>query len=207
MPKLVLSLVADVRAGANHTCALKRDGTVECWGQNVDAQLGDGTTTARRTPGPVSGLATVVALYGGPLSNATCARTASGVVKCWGRNTDGEIDGTLGRSLSTPVDVPDLANAASIAFGGYHLCAGYRSGIVKCSGRGEKGELGDGLGTNRGTRAPVIGIEDAVEVVSGTYFSCARHASAGVSCWGGNSYGALGDGTYTNRFVPVRVAW
>jgi alpha-tubulin suppressor-like RCC1 family protein len=175
--------------------------------KNVDAQLGDGTTTARRTPGPVSGLATVVALYGGPLSNATCARTASGGVKCWGRNTDGEIDGTLGSSLSTPVDVPELANAASIAFGGYHLCAGYRSGIVKCSGRGEKGELGDGLGTNRGTRALVIGIEDAVEVVSGTYFSCARHASAGVSCWGGNSYGALGDGTYTNRFVPVRVAW
>jgi alpha-tubulin suppressor-like RCC1 family protein len=37
-------------ATANHSLALKRDGTVWAWGNNQYGQLGDGTTTQRNTP-------------------------------------------------------------------------------------------------------------------------------------------------------------
>jgi alpha-tubulin suppressor-like RCC1 family protein len=38
-------------ATANHSLALKRDGTVWAWGNNQYGQLGDGTTTQRNYAG------------------------------------------------------------------------------------------------------------------------------------------------------------
>src|SRR5436190_1479469 len=49
VPVAVTSLssdVADLAAGANHTCALLMNNTVRCWGENGSGQLGDGTTTS-----------------------------------------------------------------------------------------------------------------------------------------------------------------
>lgn len=39
-----------VTAGANHSLAIKKDGTLWSWGQNNYGQLGDGTTTDRSSP-------------------------------------------------------------------------------------------------------------------------------------------------------------
>jgi alpha-tubulin suppressor-like RCC1 family protein len=39
-----------ISAGEEHTCAILNDGTVSCWGNNGDGQLGDGTDTFRLTP-------------------------------------------------------------------------------------------------------------------------------------------------------------
>jgi len=42
--------VSQISAGAEHTCAVKSDGSAWCWGYNQDGRLGDGTTTARHAP-------------------------------------------------------------------------------------------------------------------------------------------------------------
>jgi alpha-tubulin suppressor-like RCC1 family protein len=39
-----------VAAGGLHSCALKTDGSIVCWGDNSVGQLGDGTTTNRLVP-------------------------------------------------------------------------------------------------------------------------------------------------------------
>lgn len=49
-----LSQVVEVSAGRAHACARTRDGKLFCWGENDHGQLGDGTTTARATPAPVT---------------------------------------------------------------------------------------------------------------------------------------------------------
>jgi alpha-tubulin suppressor-like RCC1 family protein len=38
-----------ISAGANHTCALRSNGTARCWGQGADGRLGRGSTTTQST--------------------------------------------------------------------------------------------------------------------------------------------------------------
>ncbi len=104
--------VAAIAGGSNarHTCVLTTAGGVKCWGNNYHGQLGDGTTTLRRTPVDVSGLTSgVSAIAAGP--NHTCALLTSGGFKCWGSNNgDGALgDGTTISRL-TPVDVGGYAS-------------------------------------------------------------------------------------------------
>ena len=42
--------VASVGTGYNHSCAVKTDSTLTCWGYNIAGQLGDNSTTTRPAP-------------------------------------------------------------------------------------------------------------------------------------------------------------
>lgn len=56
---VVVADVAGGRAiatGGNHSCALIGAGTISCWGHNLYGQIGDGTTTDRHRPAPVTEL-------------------------------------------------------------------------------------------------------------------------------------------------------
>jgi len=86
--------VASVSAGGRHTCAVMTSGNVKCWGYNYSGQLGDGTTEGSLVPVDVVGLSSDAASIATG-SFFSCASLASGEVKCWGRNDDGQLgDGT-----------------------------------------------------------------------------------------------------------------
>lgn len=88
-------------SSARHTCALRDDGGLWCWGANDHGQLGDGSTDTRLVPVLVA--TDVVSVSAGAAS--TCAAWRDGSIQCWGRNDQGQLgDGTLGpRSAPTPV--------------------------------------------------------------------------------------------------------
>jgi len=44
---------AEVLAGDDHSCALKRDGTLWCWGRGTEGQLGQGPSARGSAPAPV----------------------------------------------------------------------------------------------------------------------------------------------------------
>jgi len=99
--------VSAINAGGPHTCILINGGSVKCWGNNSDGQLGDGTTTNHNTPVDVVGLSGGVSAISAGGSH-TCTLTNSGAVKCWGRNDNGQLgDGTT-TNRSSPVDVVGL---------------------------------------------------------------------------------------------------
>lgn len=106
-----------VLTGDYRTCAIRRDGTLWCWGWNevlADGRgaIGDGvpstetcgdgikgTIYCRRRPVQVAGLRDVVDVA--LTSRAACALVASGQVYCWGRN-----DGVLATGTTTDVPLP-----------------------------------------------------------------------------------------------------
>ncbi|MBL0203519.1 MAG: hypothetical protein IPQ14_04080 [Candidatus Microthrix sp.] len=87
-----LTGVTAIIAGREYSCALKRNGTVACWGDNSFGQLGDGTTTNRLTPTLVTGLTGVTAITAG--SDHACALKQNGNVDCWETTPSGQLPGT-----------------------------------------------------------------------------------------------------------------
>jgi alpha-tubulin suppressor-like RCC1 family protein len=105
-----LTAVASIVPGGIHTCALLTDGTARCWGFNGNGQIGDGTTTQRLLPVVVKNEAGSGSLTGVTQLSAqevhTCARSTDAAVRCWGKNTNGELgDGTT-TNHPLPVYVP-----------------------------------------------------------------------------------------------------
>jgi alpha-tubulin suppressor-like RCC1 family protein len=77
-------------------CAVIGDGTVECWGQNGNGQLGVGTLgdSNQAPPTIVPGLPVITEIAAG--LQHTCAIAVDGGVWCWGANGGGQVgDGTF----------------------------------------------------------------------------------------------------------------
>jgi alpha-tubulin suppressor-like RCC1 family protein len=144
--------VASVAAASLHTCALKTDGTVWCWGDNFYGQLGDGTTdgqpcgvSSRCKPAPVQAAigADNAAIAAG--SSHTCALKTNGTLWCWGQNSDGQLGNGSTADSVTPIQVIALGTPVVAASAGVnHTCARTADGAYWCWGASFHGEMGNG---------------------------------------------------------------
>lgn len=198
-----LVTVPSVAVGYAHSCALRADGTVWCWGKNDVGQLGRGTLTVDPDPTPakvigLSGVARIVA------SNAPmCALMLDGTVRCWGGRPSGQFN-------ATPYVVQGLTDVIEIAAGsGGHQCARKGDKTVWCWGSNAHGQLGhpsagdaivDGF-PQTFTPTQVKGLK-ADGIALGRSHSCARTGSS-VVCWGSNQYGELGHASGEQGDVKV----
>lgn len=94
--------VTTVSGGATHTCAVKTDGSLWCWGGNQYGQLGTGDREASPTPMQVAFPSgnTVAQVYAG--GSHTCARTSNSALWCWGANDSGQLGVGTGQGRLTP---------------------------------------------------------------------------------------------------------
>jgi hypothetical protein len=180
-----------------HTCVVTRAGEVECWGDNEEGELGDGTMRSSRHPVVVKGLTKAVAVSAG--GNWSCAIVSGGKVRCWGFETLGSDGGPRQTSSPVPIPINGIAKAVKISVSG-NGCALISGGTIKCWGGLNSDRLGDGKSegdwSGRGFFPPVevVGIHDAIDVSVGYSHSCAVLANGRVKCWGENQYGEIGDG-------------
>ncbi|MEY2987259.1 MAG: hypothetical protein RJB13_780, partial [Pseudomonadota bacterium] len=163
-----------VVAGAAHTCALRTDGAVFCWGDNASGQLGDNSTTDRLLPTGVNGLGSgsgVVALSAG--AQHTCALKSNHEVVCWGKNDKGQLGNNSATDSAVPVIALTAANSTAVALsaGGSHTCAASFDGTVRCWGSGELGQLGDNK------EVAVDGAADDCDSAGGSTSYCSKTAT------------------------------
>lgn len=226
-----LTNVKRIVAGGSHTCALRFDGSVLCWGRADLGQVGDGTTgdangdrrAAVRVRHGSGYLRNVVAMAAG--NGHTCATKANGSVYCWGDGSLGQLgDGASGSGhrRTKPARVRRgsgyLTNITRLHAEEYHTCARRADGTAWCWGLGEYGQLGDGTrGGSTGLRTKPVqvarsggALTGVTSVGAGASHTCARRSDGSAWCWGLAFNGQLGDGTSgdpaTNlRLRPVRV--
>lgn len=204
-----------IAAGFSHTCAVVAGGVVQCWGENAQGQLGNGTTANSMTPGvAVLGVAGTGAQYlTGVIAIAagyfhTCALLSGGSVACWGAGAAGELGNGGGSDSSVPLAVSGLTGVTAITAGQNYSCALLSSGTVECWGYNGDGELGSattGLGGSS-TPVPVTGLTGVTSIAAGYDHTCAVLSNGTAACWGASSYGALGNGTANSSTTPVGVS-
>lgn len=205
-----------VAVGGLHTCAVLNDGKVQCWGNNEQGQLGNGTTTTSTVPQTVTGITAATAVAAG--NNHTCALLSGGTAQCWGLTGNGQVgDGTTYDATQNsqlvlpllrlrPVTVSGLSGALSISAGGFHTCAVVSGGSVKCWGDDGIGQLGDNKPGDKSLVATTVpGLSGVTGIAMGEFHTCALLAAGTVKCWGHNGTGQLGDGTKADRAAPVGV--
>ncbi|HYA67546.1 MAG TPA: hypothetical protein VED63_02335, partial [Acidimicrobiales bacterium] len=115
-----------VSAGYGFVCALLATGTVDCWGDGYEGQLGNGNSTPQDKPVPVSGLSGVKEVASGGYH--ACALLTVGEVECWGEGSFGQTGAMDGATELRPVEVSGTSVMTQIAAGGAHTCGVTSSG-------------------------------------------------------------------------------
>jgi alpha-tubulin suppressor-like RCC1 family protein len=189
-------------ASWRNTCAIRDDGDVYCWGRNGNGQIGNGnmgSSQHKDRPTKTNNLGSdAISVSIG--EQHTCAVLDTGVLKCWGRNNNGQIGNGGGGDVSSPtnVNLGSGRTATSVYLGFHHTCAILDDQSVKCWGRNQDGELGVGSTTNSFNTPQSINSlgtnRHAVSLALGEGFTCALLDDGSVKCWGQDNEGQRGDG-------------
>lgn len=201
-------------AGRNHSCAIRADQTLVCWGDGSDGQTNapagqyvavsagnlfscairadDGTVECWGSDGdgkasPPGGRFTSLV---SPARAYTCGFRPSGAIDCWGRDDFGETSPT--------------GQFTSVSLGLDHACGIATDGSADCWGRNKDshglawfisggsyrlGEFDAVCGGGRGAcgagrASPPAGV--FASVAAGAWHTCGLGASGVVACWGSN---------------------
>ncbi|HOB70761.1 MAG TPA: hypothetical protein PKM18_03140, partial [bacterium] len=200
----------EIAAGAFHTCGIKKDKKLYCWGSNRFGEIGDGKKTTsdenndRNIPVKVNDdewIAVTAGYY------HTCAIKTDDTLYCWGLNVFGQLG--LGDEMTGDALIPAKLNDdkwISVTAGGLHTCGINKDNNLYCWGKNSFGEVGDGTNENRFISTK-IGNDKWKSVSAGHSHSCGINIDGRIYCWGDNILAKIGDGTETVYGEELTILW
>jgi alpha-tubulin suppressor-like RCC1 family protein len=205
-------LVDTISTGLYHTCGVKTDGTLACWGYDGYEQVsgpnqspdtftqvsGGGYHTCGlksddtlacwghdqygQVSGPNDSSDTFIQVSGGGYH--TCGVKADGTLACWGYDGYGQVSG--------PNHSSDIF--IQVSAGLYHTCGVKPGGALACWGN-------DGYGQ---VSSPSQSSDTFIQVSGGGYHTCGVKTDGGLACWGHDWYGQVWNPNHsTDTFIQV----
>ena len=193
--------------GSEHSLALKTNGQVWAWGNNVYGQLGNNSINSSNVPVPVRGVSNnsflnnAIAVAAG--ANHSLALLCDGTIAAWGANNAGQLgNGTTDSSLypvivkGLPADIPVF----SIAAGNMHSLVLLADGSLWAWGDNSFGQLGNNTVDNASLPVKVAGIDgagflsNAINIAAGDFHNLILLNNGKVLAFGNNEKGQLGNG-------------
>ncbi|MFH2006571.1 MAG: DUF4215 domain-containing protein [bacterium] len=191
-----------IAAGGTHTCGVRVDGSVWCFGQGTDGRLGDGNLADRVSPVKASGLTNAISVDVG--SQHSCAQANTWELWCWGQNTFGQFGNGPTTSTATPTMVQS-GMVSSFSTGATSTCIMQTNGSVICAGDNTRGQLGDMTNNASNVWVTTLGVITPTAVSVGQDFACSPAGSGNAYCWGANDYGQVGNNSTLDANVGTMV--
>lgn len=200
-----LTDVTAIAASSGTGYALRSDGTLWAWGNNINDDLGNGTSDgSSTTPVRVSNLTGVTAIAAG--GNSRYALRSDGTVWSWGSNVEGQFGNTTASGFSNvPVQVPTLTGVTAVA-------AGYATGYallpdktLRAWGSNSWGAAGTGSGTQVLTPRKVADLTDVATISAAMGNAFVLKTDGTAWGWGVNTWGQLGNTAQAAYYLPQRI--
>jgi len=193
----------------SNTAAVKSDGTLWCWGDNVNGQLGDNTAGNKRSS-PVQTIA-----FGTNWMQVACGNLCTAGIKTdgtlwiWGNGGNGQLGDNTILAKSSPVQtVAGGTNWKSVDGGdnSSFWSAIKTDGTLWSWGLGTSGQLGDNTAVSKSS--PVQTIANGTnwkQVSAGGANTAAIKTDGTLWTWGNGTSGQLGDNTIVSKSSPVQT--
>jgi alpha-tubulin suppressor-like RCC1 family protein len=191
--------------GSPNTLAIKNNGTLWSWGNNLYGQLGLSNQTYYSSPKQVGALTNWLQVSAG--HEYTLAVKTDNTLWGWGYTFNGTIgNGSSGfGNIQSPVQV-GAAISWSKTSAGYNVSHGIStSGALYAWGANGGGQLGLGNTTDQSLPQQVGSLTDWLDVAGYYGWSMAIKTDGTMWAWGVNSFGRLGLGNTTNYSSPKQV--
>lgn len=196
--KVITSGVTKAVAGRDFVLALKEDGTLFGWGNNLDFQLGL-TEAGESVSTPTQILDNVADVEAG-YYHSMILKNDKSLWTC-GSNSFNQLGIASSYSRSSLTKVLD--NVRWMSAGSTHSFAIDTDGVVACWGYGLSGQLGTGT-TGRLTE-PTPTEFDFVQIYTGNDTTFGISPDGSIWSWGDNTNYVLCKDNGSNSYAPVRV--
>ncbi len=131
-PSEVLTGVKKIEMGCFQYLAIKKDGSLWCWGENTHGELGNGSLSVSSKPRKIEGLNKVKEIGAGYYYSMAILNDGSYLA--WGDNQDGQYGNGTKQSSLKPVKVSGMTDIVTMSGGYNHTIALKKNGDVIVTG-------------------------------------------------------------------------
>lgn len=192
-----------VEGGYLYSIAIKKDGTLWVWGDNVNL---DGYSSVVKTPKQIGLLnqgETWESVAGGHYHSL--ALKSDGTIWAWGQNTGGELgQGNTGYTFGLVRVGTDHDWKSIEAFGPFSLAI-KENGSLWAWGNNHEGQLGIANNINQYKPVQVGTASDWQMVKAGSFHAIGLKQNGTVWVWGANDAGQLGTNNNDSRNTPIQL--